>query len=251
MTPLSSLNRLVLNNCRLRHIHSKAFSSLEQLSTLELSGNSLSSQIDWFLIFGYLGKLERLKLRQSGVKNLSDNIFFNNTWLKELVLAENKLSDLDVATTLGHDLVNLDFLDLSYCNLNGHLSENSFANATELRTLILSGNHLTAIDLAVVLSPLSKLVKLALHDCGLTLLPTNTFHKFINLQDLDISENPLENACTALLFSLKSLQYLNMGYCNLQKILSTAYMMMTALKTLILSGNKLENLEFGLFQNLL
>ncbi|VVC40023.1 Leucine-rich repeat,Leucine-rich repeat domain, L domain-like,Leucine-rich repeat, typical subtype,Leucine [Cinara cedri] len=248
--PLTSLKHLILNNCNLTHISSVAFSSLGHLTILELAGNSLKSHIDWILILGNLGRLEHLELRQSGVSNLPENVFFNNTWLRSLVLAENELSDLDVATTLGHNLVHLDFLDLSYCHLKGPLSEDAFANATKLRTLILSGNHLSANDLAVALSPLLKLVKLSLRDCGLTRLPANTFHKFTSLQELDISRNPLNNAFTALLSPLESLEHLDMGYSNLQRISRTTFFKMSALKTLILSGNKLKSLESGLFQNL-
>ncbi|XP_025425654.1 carboxypeptidase N subunit 2-like [Sipha flava] len=248
--PLTSLKHLILNNCNLTHISSVAFSSLGHLTVLELAGNSLKSHVDWSLILGNLGRLEHLELRQSGVSNLPENVFFNNTWLRGLVLAENELSDLDVATTLGHNLVHLDFLDLSYCHLKGPLSEDAFANATKLRTLILSGNHLSAADLAVALSPLSKLVKLSLRDCGLTRLPANTFHKFTSLQELDISRNPLNNAFTALLSPLESLEHLDMGYSNLQRISRTTFLKMSALKTLILSGNKLKSLESGLFQNL-
>lgn len=248
--PLTSLKHLILNNCNLTHISSVAFSSLGHLTILELAGNSLKSHVDWTLILGNLGRLEHLELRQSGVSNLPENVFFNNTWLRSLVLAENELSDLDVATTLGHNLVHLDFLDLSYCKLKGPLSEDAFANATKLRTLILSGNHLSAADLAVALSPLLKLVKLSLRDCELTRLPANTFHKFTSLQELDISRNPLNNAFTALLSPLESLEHLDMGYSNLQRISRTTFLKMSALKTLILSGNKLKSLESGLFQNL-
>lgn len=248
--PLTSLKHLMLNNCNLTHISSVAFTSLGHLTILELGGNSLKSHVDWTLILGNLGRLEHLELRQSGVSNLPENVFFNNTWLRSLVLAENELSDLDVATTLGHNLVHLDFLDLSYCHLKGPLSEDAFANATKLRTLILSGNPLSAADLAVALSPLLKLVKLSLRDCGLTRLPANTFHKFTSLQELDISRNPLNNAFTALLSPLESLEHLDMGYSNLQRISRQTFSKMSALKTLILSGNKLKSLESGLFQNL-
>lgn len=247
---LTSLKHLILNNCNLTHISSVAFSSLEQITILELAENTLKSDIDWTSILNNLRRLEHLELRQSGLLSLPKNAFFNNTWLRGLVLARNELSNLDVATTLGHNLVHLDFVDLGYCHLKGPLSEDAFANATKLRTLILSGNHLSTVDLEVTLSPLLKLLKLSLSDCGLTRLPANTFHKLTSLQELDISRNPLNNAFTALLSPLKSLEYLNMGYCNLQRISKTTFFKMSSLKTLILSGNNLEFLESNLFQNI-
>lgn len=83
--PLTSLKHLILNNCNLTHISSVAFSSLGHLTILELAGNSLKSHIDWTLILGNLDRLEHLELRQSGVSNLPENVFFNNTRLRSLV----------------------------------------------------------------------------------------------------------------------------------------------------------------------
>lgn len=248
--PLTKLKHLILNNCNLTYISSTAFSSLDHLTILELAGNNLKSHVDWTLVLGGLGRLEHLDLRKSGVCNLPENVFYNNTWLRELVLAENELSDLDVATTLGRNLVHLDYLDLSYCHLNGPLSENAFINATRLRTLILSGNNLSTADLAIAISPLLKLVKLTLRDCGLIRLPSSAFIKFTGLQELDISRNPLNNVFTGLLSPLEALEHIDMGYSNLQEVSRTTFSKMSTLKTLILSGNKLKNLESGLFQNL-
>lgn len=247
--PLTSLQYLKLNRCNLSFIDSEAFSQLEDLKVLELAYNRFSS-VDWVTIFGGLRRLESLNLRQSGISNLPDDVFQNNTWMRSLVLAGNRLSDLDVATTLGQNLKHLDFLDLSHCTLVGPLSEDAFSVATNLRTLILSGNAMTANDLAVALKPLSNLQKLSLRNCSLTRLPRDTFHRFTSLQELDISANPLNDAFTSLLRPLSTLVHLNMGYSNLGKISKNTFSQMTSLKTLILSGNPLKILEPGLFQNL-
>lgn len=217
---------------------------------LELSGNNLKNQVDWALVLGNLARLELLDLRRSGISNLPENTFIKNPWLRTLILAENELAGLDVATTLGHNLVHLDTLDLSYCHLQEPLSETPFLNATKLRTLILSGNHLSSVVLSEALAPLTRLQTLSLRDCGLTRLPANTFHRFSALQKLDISYNPLSNAFTGLLSPLESLEHLDMGYSNLKTISRDTFLKMGSLKTLILSGNKLDSLEYGLFQNL-
>ncbi|CAB0008999.1 unnamed protein product [Nesidiocoris tenuis] len=109
---------------------------------------------------------------------------------------------------------------------------------------------MSATDLAVALSPLTKLQKLSLRNCTLTRLPPSTFHKFPHLQELDISHNPLNDAFTWLLNPLVNLRHLDMGYSNLGSISKTTFHKMTSLKTLILSGNPLQSLESGLFQNL-
>ncbi|CAH1406343.1 unnamed protein product [Nezara viridula] len=247
--PLTSLQHLKLNRCNLSYIASDAFDVLENLKVLELAHNSFTT-VEWVVLFGKLPRLEFLDLRRSGIKNLPDDVFQNNTWMRSLIMAENELSDLDVATTLGQNLKHLDFLDLSNCNLVGPLSEDAFAVATNLRTLILSDNSMSANDLAVALKPLTNLQKLSLRNCSLTRLPPDTFHRFTSLQELDISRNPLNNAFTSLLRPLSTLIHLDMGYSNLAKVSKNTFSLMTSLKTLILSGNSLKSLESGLFKNL-
>lgn len=246
---LISLETLKLNRCNLTYIAGVAFNSLYHLKVLELSGNNLKNQVDWALALGNLKQLEFLDLRRSGLSNLPEKIFSNNTGLRALILAENELANLDVTTTPFSNLMQLDFLDISYCNLQEPLSETTFLNTTKLRTLILSGNHLSSVVLSEALAPLTRLQTLSLRDCGLNRLPAYSFHRFSSLQKLDISYNPLSNTFTGLLPSLEGLEHLDMGYCNLKTIFSDTIWKMS-LKTLILSGNKLDSLESGLFQNL-
>lgn len=248
--PLVSLETLKLNRCNLTHIAGIAFNSLVHLKVLELAHNNLKHQVDWALVLGSLVRLELLDLRNSGISNLPENTFIKNPWLRTLILAENELAGLDVVTTLGHNLIHLDTLDISYCHLTEPLSEAPFLNATKLRTLILSGNRLSSAVLSTALAPLTRLQTLSLRDCGLTRLPANTFHRFAALQKLDLSYNPLNNAFTGLLSPLESLEHLDMGYSNLKSISKDTFIKMNSLRTLILSGNKLQQLEYGLFQNL-
>jgi len=247
--PLASLEYLRLNRCNLTHISGTTFSKQEHLKTLELAGNFLS-EVDWTVVLSPLGRLETLDLRNADIMYLPEDVFANNVWLRNLIVADNILRELDVATTLGHNLRHLDYLDLSNCRLKGPLSEDAFANATKLRTLILSGNRLSASDLAVALKPLTKLQKLSLKNCSLHRLPDDTFHRFNELQELDLSNNPLQDAFTSLLNPLESLERLDMGYSNLGYISRSTFSKMTSLKTLILSGNPLNTLESGLFRNL-
>lgn len=246
--PLTSLETLKLNNCNLTQISDNTFFNLEALKRLELSGNFLVD-IDWALVLGTLYRLEHLDLRNSGITILPEDSFMNCTWLRTLILAENDLTDLDVALTLGNNLYHLDTLDLSHCHLKGPLSEDAFANATKLKTLYLSGNPLFAFDLQVALKPLAKLQRLFLSNCGLKYLP-KSFEKLKQLEELDISYNPLNDAFIKILAPLNKLEYLNMGYSNLSHISPQTFSKMTSMKHLVLSGNDLNSLEAGLFGNL-
>uniref|UniRef100_A0A146KNW1 Leucine-rich repeat-containing protein 15 n=1 Tax=Lygus hesperus TaxID=30085 RepID=A0A146KNW1_LYGHE len=248
--PLISLQELKLNACNLTNIDGSLFAKLQDLKKLELSGNNLYNPMDWAAVLTPLIRLEYLDISRSHIRTLPDDVFENNQWLRSLILANNQLIDLDVATTLGQNLKHLDFLDLSNCNIIGPLSEGAFANATKLRTLYLTGNAMSATDLAVALFPLTKLQKLSLRNCTLTRLPPNTFEKFPNLKELDISHNPLNDAFTSLLNPLSNLIHLDMGFSNLGSISKSTFHKMKSLKTLILSGNPLQSLESGLFKNL-
>ncbi|GFG38429.1 hypothetical protein Cfor_01152, partial [Coptotermes formosanus] len=249
LDPLTSLEHLQLNRCNLTHIADTAFKNVTNLKTLELSGNYLTN-VKWTMVLHNLQLLEYLDLRKSALNNLPGDAFVNNNWLRNLVLAENELRDLDVATTLGQNLLQLDTVDLSNCHLKGPLSEDAFANATKLRTLILSGNFLSPFDLSVALAPLTRLHKLSLKNCGLTRLPPNTFHRLTALEELDISRNPLNDAFTGILSPLETLQVLDMSHSNLAHVSRDTFSKMTHLRQLVLSGNRLTDLESGLFQNL-
>ncbi|XP_022200047.1 chaoptin [Nilaparvata lugens] len=250
LDPLISLEVLNLNRCNLTYISNDAFKFTEHLKYLEIAENNLMVPTDWIAVLGALGRLEYLDLRQSAISNLPEDAFNNNTWLRSLILAGNDLMRLEISSILGDNPKHLEYLDLSNCHFSGRLTANAFTNCTKLKTLILSGNLLSAADLAEALPPLSKLQKLGLKNCNLTRLPANTFHNLENLQELDISRNPLNNAFTELLSPLTSLERLDMSYSNLGHISQTTFSNMDALRTLILSGNKLTSLESGLFEKL-
>lgn len=247
--PLAGLTRLALNSCDLTHVAGAAFGSLGRLATLELAGNRLKSTVDWTPLLGGLARLERLDLTGSGVRDLPNDAFRNNAGLRELALAGNDLSGLDVAAALGRTSARLRRLDLGHCNLTAPLPDDSFANATDVRTLVLSGNDLSAAA-PLAVSPLTKLATLTLSDCGLTRLPVLAC---AGLRELDVSRNPALNGAYAAGLSSppESLERVDMGYSDLRVISGAAFSKMPSLETLILSGNhRLENVEPGAFRNL-
>ncbi|XP_076233015.1 uncharacterized protein LOC143178333 [Calliopsis andreniformis] len=246
---LTNLEYLKLNACNLTYISPDTFAHLENLRELEMEENDLRT-LSWTSVLAPLIRLEHLDIRKTGITNLPGDAFAKNLYLRQLVLADNELWHLDVGNTLGHNLHNLQSLDLSNCNLQDRLSEEAFRNASKLRVLNLSGNPMFAADLTVVLRHLPKLHKLSLSNCSLRRLP-NAFHVFEHLEELDISHNPLSDAFVSLLNPLESLEYLDMSYCNLGYVGNNTFAHMTSLKKLILSGNKLHTLEEGLFANLM
>lgn len=245
---LTNLEYLTLNNCSLTDISPLAFLHLENLRHLAMSNNNLKT-ITWTHVLAPLVRLEHLDLGRTGITNLPGDAFAKNHYLRELVLAHNELHHLDVENTLGHNLHNLQALDLSHCALQERLSEDAFRNASKLRVLNLSGNPMFAGDLTAVLRHLPTLHKLSLSDCNLKRLP-DAFDVLKDLEELDISHNPLSDAFVRLLKPLRSLEFLDMSYCDLGYVGNNTFAYMTELRRLILSGNKLHTLEQDLFKNL-
>ncbi|XP_058803968.1 leucine-rich repeat-containing protein 15-like [Phymastichus coffea] len=245
---LISLEYLKLSACNLTSISSNAFAHLENLRELELEDNDLNS-LHWTAVLAPLVRLEHLNIRKNGITNLPGDAFAKNLYLRQLNLADNELQHLNVGSTLGHNLHSLHSLDLSNCNLQDRLSEEAFRNASKLRVLNLSGNPMFAADLTAVLRHLPKLHKLSLSNCSLRRLP-EAFENLEHLVELDVSHNPLSDAFVRLLNPLKSLEYLDMSYCNLGYVGNNTFILMTELKKLIMSGNMLHTLEHGLFTNL-
>ena len=244
---LTNLEYLKLNACNLTYISPEAFSQLENLRELEMADNDLKS-LSWTSVLSPLVRLEHLDISNTGITNLPGDAFAKNLYLRNLVLADNELTHLDVGNTLGHNLHNLQSLDLSNCNLKDQLADEAFRNASKLRVLNLKGNPTFAGNLTEVLRHLPTLHKLSLSNCSLKQLP-NAFDVLENLEELDVSHNPLSDAFVRL-NPLKSLEYLDMSYCNLGHVGNNTFAQTTSLKKLILSGNKLHNLEQGLFANL-
>ena len=244
---LTNLEYLKLNGCNLTYISPEAFSQLENLRELEMANNDLKS-LSWTSVLAPLVRLEHLDISHTGITNLPGDAFAKNLYLRNLVLADNELTHLDVGNTLGHNLHSLQSLDLSNCNLKDQLGEEAFRNASKLRVLNLNGNPTFAGNLTEVLRHLPTLHKLSLSNCSLQQLP-NAFDVLENLEELDVSHNPLSDAFVRL-NPLKSLEYLDMSYCNLGHVGNKTFAQTTSLKKLILSGNKLHTLEQGLFANL-
>lgn len=244
------LDTLSLNNCNLTFIHPEAFKGLVNLQILEIDGNSFVNYVDWPLVLRPLTRLLHFNSVKSNVTNLNNDTFYNNNYMRTLSLAKNDLSNLNFSS-FGDNMLGLHYLDISYCNIKGPLAEDAFVNTKKLLILNVSGNRIFNSHLAAAISPLTKLLSLSLRDCGLIMLPKNTFNRMTNLKELDISRNPLDAALTEMFLSpLTSLEILDLGYSEFKTIKNTMFSRISKLKTLILSGNKITDIEKGSFENL-
>ncbi|XP_013199174.1 leucine-rich repeat neuronal protein 3 [Amyelois transitella] len=157
------INKLNLSRCDLGEIRDGAFANLEELSSLDLSRNQLSTAA------------------------ISRKIFSIQFTPDTLISDLQKLS-----------FANLRYLSLAYNDIHA-LPKNIFMFMRDLQVLDLSGNPLSMID-QVTMAALSdvKLTELSLASCELETLPDGLLRRQRNLQKLDLSDNRFTTIPTVL-----------------------------------------------------
>lgn len=160
-----------LSYCGLTSIGNETFKGMNNLATVNVSGNSLV-HIDprTFINLHYLTVLD---LSSNLLHVLHSKIFLANKELTKLNLARNFFKHLPAVLFL--PTPKLQWLDLSYCRLT------SLCNISESFTM---RNH----------NILSRLTYLNLSGNKLTKLHKHYFVSMVKLKKLDISNNPIE--CT-------------------------------------------------------
>ncbi|KAF4517839.1 hypothetical protein B566_EDAN008781 [Ephemera danica] len=251
---LSGLNEVRLARTQITHL-STAFQLESPLRILDLSSTKLEAA-DLTPLLERLTHLENLDLSKAGMvlsTEQHDLAFQPAQWLQELNLESNDLSALDMTKALGK-LRNLELLDLSYCKLNSDsFSSDALSNLTHLRTLKLSGNALSSLNMTALMEAFSKLHTLILRHCN---LGTTEFLRELtplrqSLRSLDLADNPLGNDqvnAAGTIFPL--LESLDVSRCQLTKVTNTAFSSATNLVNLAISGNQFSRLENGALSSL-
>ncbi|XP_071452449.1 uncharacterized protein [Hetaerina americana] len=131
---LVNLHKVFLRNCHIERLDRDAFSGLEILIELDLTGNR--------------------------IKTILPGTFSENIRLRLLFIGDNPIKKLDDG--LFHNLTFLQTVDASRCQIT-HIGHKTFVNVPNLQHLKLEGNNLYFLKLAVVES-LKKLKSLVLHN---------------------------------------------------------------------------------------
>ncbi|XP_027923455.1 receptor-like protein EIX1 isoform X2 [Vigna unguiculata] len=138
---LPSLMHLYLSRCTLPHYNQPSFLNFSSLLTLDLSEVYYHSAISFVpkWVFG-LKKLVSLFLYANNFEGPILDDFRNLTLLENLDLKENSFSS-SIPHWFYSSFPHLKFLDLSYNNLQGNISD-ALGNVTSLVTLDMSNNQL-------------------------------------------------------------------------------------------------------------
>ncbi|XP_052483900.1 receptor-like protein 13 isoform X4 [Gossypium raimondii] len=251
LSELSSLRYLDLSINKFEgSSHLRGFqllSRLNNLETLDLSGNSLKNTILFHM--RNISSLKTLRLSANQLKGRLDHIHgLNNlTNLKYLDLSDNNIESIsNKGFQLLSRLNNLETLDLS---------RNSFKNSilfhmrhlSSLKTLRLSGNQLKGrLDHIQGLNNLTNLkyLDLSWNDIESISNKDGTQWRLTNLEELDLSGNLFRNNTISFPQGFSSLKSLTLSYNDLQGSLDTKGLSnLTNLKKLDLSGNQIESFQ--------
>ena len=174
--------------------------------------------------FEGLSNLNSLKMIDSGLETLPEDIFDGLTALHSLFIIGN--DDLET------------------------LPEDIFDGLTGLTTLTVSGNAALSELPEDIFDGLTSLVSLSLAENSLSELPEDIFDGLTSLRLLDLHGNDLTGLPPEVFDGLANLGYIRLNENSLRALSADVFEGLSSLKQLPLEGNNLESLPDGLFEGL-
>ncbi|XP_044012046.1 toll-like receptor 6 [Aphidius gifuensis] len=239
MNQLVSLD-LSMNELTSSWLNSNTFYGLIRLVLLNLSWNKLTN-IDSEL-FKDLYTLQILDLHHNHIKMIPSNTFLSMNNLHTLNLAHNNLNYLDAYSLNGLYAVSLVYFD---SNSLTSIHNDAFSNCSSMQDLNLAGNNLKNIPIA-----LNNMRMLKTLDIGENKIDKLTgFHGMPNLYGLRIIGNNIVHIKNNDLSQLTSLQILNLSRNKITSIQSLAFQNNKMLQAIRLDRNNLKNIS-DIFTNI-
>lgn len=210
--------KLVISKNIVRELPVATFHDFQQLKTLDLSRNLLSSlNSDAF----------------TGLENI----------LTSLDLSQNRISNLAGAPLT---LVSLEKLDLSDNHLT-EVSRNSFNMLVSLKHLNLSGNiHLSNLP-NVVLHKLQKLEVIDLSYGGVKSLSVEFLSKCLALRFINLAHNTIPDVTESVFANMPNITEIDLSYNNITAIKPGAFVNLMNIKKLLLKHNQLSSFKGEFF----
>uniref|UniRef100_A0A8C2J0V9 Slit homolog 1b (Drosophila) n=1 Tax=Cyprinus carpio TaxID=7962 RepID=A0A8C2J0V9_CYPCA len=192
---MDGLRMLMLRNNRIHCIHNSSFSGLQNLRLLSLYDNQLTTIMPG--AFDTLPNLSTLNLLANPF-NCDCRLSWLGEWLRSRQIVTGNPRCQNPAFLREIPLQDVYFFVLYFSDLSNNkisfLSNSSFANMSQLTTLILSYNALRCIP-PLVFGGLSSLRLLSLHGNNISELHQEVFRDAASLSHLAIGANPLYCDC--------------------------------------------------------
>ncbi|XP_023925851.1 probable leucine-rich repeat receptor-like protein kinase At1g35710 [Quercus suber] len=201
-----NLRVLSMSSCSLSGPFEFSLLKLQSLSIIHLSNNPSNAPVPEF--FANFINLTSLHLSSCGLNGTFPENIFKIPTLQTLYLSNNELLQGALPDFIG-DLTVLSIVDLSVCNFSGSIPS-SMANLTQLVYLDMSSNNFTGPIPSF--SKAKNLTQMYLFRNHLTgKIDSLNWKDFLNLVNLELSYNSLEGNIPVSLFSLPSLQILQLS----------------------------------------
>ncbi|XP_051176827.1 toll-like receptor Tollo [Leptopilina boulardi] len=257
LAPLSRLEKLRMEHCKIRYLPGGAFASSHKLRILEIrthnsewSATSLDIHRD--ALQGLLD-LERLDLAENNIWTLPTELFCPTRNLASLNLTSNKLQDIP---SLGFSdwesscPLRLKTLDLSRNDISA-LPDNCLNSLRNLTVLKLQNNKIAAVG-DNALSGLINLKSLNMSSNNLVALPPDLFSWTKDLREIILSNNSLTVLAPGLLENLEQLQSLDLSNNKLTShwVNRDTFSRLMHLVFLDLSYNALTKIDVHVFKGL-
>ena len=236
---LRGLKHLNLSSNQLGSVSSLGLGCLEQLTSLDLAHNEVTS-----LDTGSLPPaLQELRLGHNFIRFIAHDVFANSS-VHTLDMANNQINHLPASLLRGVPLRAL----LLANNTLSALPEDALHGQKQLETLDLSGNLVSSASLSPGLArDLFSLMELDLSGNLLTASPPSFLAALPNLQVLRLRDNRI--TALTLAPSLFQLRELDLAANRLVKIGSDNLAGLESLTHLSLAGNQIQTIHSATFRN--
>ncbi|XP_034936835.1 toll-like receptor 6 [Chelonus insularis] len=222
-------------------LNAATFTGLIRLVLLDLSHNKIV-KLDPAL-FKDLYTLQILNLKYNEIETIPADTFSPMSNLHTLELAHNRLTYLDAYSLNGLYAVSLLSLD---SNLLEGIHPDAFRNCSSMQDLNLSGNNLEYIPIA--LKDMRLLRTLDLGENQIKSLEKPGFRGMTSLYGLRMIGNEIVNVTKEALSELPALQILNLARNKIEYVEYAAFSGNPALQAIRLDANYLQDMS-GIFAN--
>lgn len=254
---LSVLKKLLLYDNELSSLADDTFKDLIHLEEINLSNNQI--QIIGEKLFSWCKQLKYIYINDNLIHTIHESAFVNNEEIAFLEISNNHLTSLETNTSMSGLYANNNQLKSIHLGSIGYLSfyNNSIKNVTftiasDILSLNMSKNNLSADSMSDSITKCSSLKSLDLSFNNLGRLNVSTFLELNELQILNLQSTNLSRIDYGLFQHQTKLEQMDISYNQLGTYGDFDLNKFTNLKsltTLFIEGNNLKEFDYENIKN--